>query len=562
MNLWVSGFCTTDRKLVVNSIKSFFKKRIPAAKFFTEIRGDCFLVNANFDDLNVIEQSGSFKGGDLYSFTSLPIPTQDFISEDSYLDTLESIISGKRINELLPGFAGAVLSYDGDLKVFNDFLGLARCYETSNAEGHFFSNHIEVLAHLSNSKPDIDSINMFGSLEWFGADTTPYKDVFRVKPSSYYSYSSKDKTLENSQYTSFLEVIDHKGLNYHELLDSCAHELKLVMHNFNVLSKNATTLHLSGGRDSRLTAAIALSQHDSVGNFNVMTNGKIEGEAIIARRLMQHFPCVHHNVVYPNSSSSMQDAQSPSRIHERLLNRFHVYSGDYIFGSINASATAGMKPVNSYKVGGAGGEIPHGFYYSSQKKMQRALSSIDFELILKSSRIQSVSKAQVGAFFNSQLALANDSGVTEYFGSNFIFYDWFYLNERFRRWAAQCHNTNSLLLYSSPSFVRLSFNASHEFKITKKIHSDLVAIIMPEWSDVPFYSGFSNAESNVPERYTLLSGEDISFYRHAIDMERSCELSAFDLDFLDSIVLQTKITNKEHKNLNKIAWVSYLKNYV
>ena len=423
------------------------------------------------------------RDGCVLSFSAPPIPLDRPVTPDSYAETAWSMTSGlEGLLATQPNYCGIRL--DGDrFTAWNDSLGLGRCYKVESRRFLAVSNHIGVLAHFLDERPTADEEcwQLFAAFGWFVGHRTGIRGIERVAPASV--VVCERSSIKWDTYADY----DGLAARRRAVMEPAvvADQLQTLTRNAHAIMTATPRVFLSGGRDSRLTAACWLS----AGNAAVVhTNGTLAEEAVVASRLMAELgevtdlaaQGVTYEIVHPTPSSVTQS------IRERATRAMAFWDGDYPPSSVksNVADSSGSRVT----IGGGGGEIAHGHNYSYS-------SSQDLEKIAAAKRpidrvtgnapwrvCTDAAQESARAFLDAEAAHASHLGRVD--ASSL---DLFYLRQRFRRWVMAGHDTAAVVMFAAPAFVRMAFDLSPEERIGRVAHVRLTGMFVPAWAHVPYY---------------------------------------------------------------------------
>jgi hypothetical protein len=261
---------------------------------------------------------------------------------------------------------------------------------------------------------------------------------------------------------------------------------------------------LSGGRDSRISAAAAIAARVDV---ELRTSDLKPGEADIARRLVELAPWrPDHKVIW--TEGQLKRHAKPLR--ERALSSFLLHDGMRYAGRVRGRVQLPPPPEKRASISGHGGEIAHGFYYPTEKKLRQAQrggrEGVVARLVKSCKRTHSAARAEVYEIAESEferaLAEGEAAGVE---GATLL--DWFYLVDRFPHRSGLASHTQRVTVFSSPSFIEAAFALSPADRLENRLHGALVARLVPEWSDVPYYEAGSGRSAKL-RRDRIWEGAD------------------------------------------------------
>src|SRR5699024_12263556 len=124
-------------------------------------------------------------------------------------------------------------------------------------------------------------------------------------------------------------------------------------------------VHLSGGQDSRVTAAAWIAGGKPA---RVVTNGTLPGEVEIAQQLMEALESeqalesrgIEYKVNEPNTK-----AYAKFPMEERVEKAMLMWDGDFATGNLKGPIRTPLTR-GRLTIGGANGEVMHGIYYATE----------------------------------------------------------------------------------------------------------------------------------------------------------------------------------------------------
>lgn len=425
-----------------------------------------------------------FESGDsLISFSQPPIPNGDeFSSAKNYWDLISRVVSKGEFERLQPNYFGFEVRGDGEVKVWSDILGLGRCYYVLNDNFLAASNHIGALTEFVDGRLKVDegAVAKFAGAGFFMNNDSPIVGVSRLAEAEVLEVGH-DRRVKQSQYQQLSDLF--QPVESDQAYTAAIEQLAIVSHNITRMVDKTPSVFLSGGRDSRMTAGIWLAQGNPA---NVITMGALPREAEIATELMEIFfdeksssASVQHKITFP------QPRDITMSLDDRLGTAFALWDGDAAPTNMkrNVTVPSGRAVV---QIGGAGGEITHGYYYPRPRQIEKLAESADpIESAKRSfgiNTLTSFASRHIDEAFEFVAEKADKAGL-----SGLGRLDYIYLSEKFRRWVNQALGSTSAVLLAAPAFVNLAFNVSPEDKVAKRIPVELVKRSIPAWGEVETY---------------------------------------------------------------------------
>lgn len=432
-------------------------------------------------------------GEEIISFSQPPIPVDEEVTLDRYADHVADLVATRAFDSLLPNYFGLHKRSDESVTVWADTLGLGRCYYVWNDRFFAASNHIGVLSFFLDGEVEVDegAVAKFASGGWFMEDDSPYKGIKRLRESSQIDITA-DKRVKISEYGDFASLVSTREAEPD--YEAAVAQLSTAAANLGHLSVGIPSVYLSGGRDSRMTAGLWLS---SGSDANVMTLGTLPEEARIAQELVERFRPregqeVNHKITIPQGSEVTQS------IEERVSLAFAMWDGDGAPTNIKRNLTV-PNGRGALSIGGVGGEIMHGYYYSRPGAIEQG-RAMDNPILLArraydNAVLTDICGPIVDGLFERSASLARSRGITDITASDHL-----YLTEKFRRWGNQALGSGSAILLSAPAYVRACFDLTPEDRVIKKFPEVIVDMVIPEWRGADFYKAVRDDSKSLMRR--------------------------------------------------------------
>jgi len=374
----------------------------------------------------------------------------------------------------------------GDERVvlLNDRLGAGRLYELAFPGGRVWSNRVGALALFSGAevRPSEKGWALFAANGWFMRETTPLEGATKVPPASIIEIGQAG--VSRRREAAAASVIEGSGDPLGAGADRVARQAVETMRAAGALHSEPARIDLSGGRDSRVSAAAAIVAGIPA---EFRTSDVNPGEADIARELIALAPGTHrHRIAY----SGGEVKQRGTELRRRALNAFLLHDGMRHAGKVRGRLQLPPPPARRAAISGHGGEIGHGFYYTNPKKLREAREGgFDgmVERLLTSCR-RTHSAAQPHAYelaraeFEATLREGMEAGIT---GPALL--DWYYLMDRFAHRSGLASHTQRVTVFSTPAFLEAAFALTPEQRLDAALHREVTARLIPGWADVPYF---------------------------------------------------------------------------
>jgi asparagine synthetase B (glutamine-hydrolysing) len=423
-----------------------------------------------------------YEGPDsVLSLSAPPIPLDGPVDVTRYSEKIWTATADpSSLASFLPNYMG--IRVDGDrFSAWSDLLGLGRCYVVENRSYVAVSNHIGALVPFLDAPPTADEEcwRQYAVFGWFVGDRTGIRGIRRVDPAV--MITSKGRSARSKPYGDYRSLAGARQntIDPSEVVE----QLRTVTRNTSSIVTARPRVMLSGGRDSRLTAAVWLSAGNPA---LVRTVGTLAREADVARQLIAALgettdleaQGVEHEVTYPTPQETTQP------LRERIANAMAYWDGDHPAACMKTNVS--MSRPTHITIGGGGGEIAHGQYYANAKDLQkisaarrpmdRVAGNAPWQICTGDARASARAFLDGEAKYAARLRRRDPSAL-----------DLFYLRQRFRRWVMAGHNTSAVVMFAAPAFVRLAFDLSPEDRISRVAHLLLTRTCVPAWGEIPYY---------------------------------------------------------------------------
>lgn len=370
------------------------------------------------------------------------------------------------------------------LDLWTDALGIGRMFRLRTSDGWVWSNRPEAACLFAGvaARPDPMGWRYQAATDWFMGETSPIEGVAPLPAATHVTFSGR----RGQPVISHLDpsAIDSRsgGADF----EAAAESLKDTARSVTAIWPGIPTLDLTGGRDSRVVAAAFLAAGIEI---RLHTHNAVPGEAEAAKHLVSLLPApVPHDI---RQVSSRRAGAKPIEAAERVA-RWHRYSGglrpsSYLAHSPPATLSATSRPA----IGGAGGELAHGYYYPSAfakidaLPVTERLPAYRDHLMIRLFRIAGSTDAaraeaavQIDRVLRKGLSLGlSDAGLLDYF----------YADERLRRFGTTGERRGVISPLLTPAFVQAGFGLLPRQRLDAQLHRGVLKHLVPLWADVPFF---------------------------------------------------------------------------
>lgn len=373
------------------------------------------------------------------------------------------------------------------LKIVNDRLGMVRLYAFEvPGFGHVWSSR-PGLAHIfAGMAPKVEQSvwNDMATLGWAG-DGSAHLGNGRQMPASTRVQASPDgfTTIDSDRD----EWILATGAGDVPSIEAGA---RGMVRSLAIASwwRGKPMADLSGGKDSRVTAAAAILAGivDTVRTVNTDT-----GEVDTARELLR----LADNTVAHRIDPVVEPKKPEGRVLDRYLSMQRAWEGAYNARSAyRTNPFNGFRPAAAPRINGLGGEAVQGRTLLSpawEAKMEGKGTDLGRERVAAMVRSGAVGVAEENIEGSVRSASrfgdeAEQLGMT----TSFMVVDYFFNFSKMPYWSMPQAAMNTLLPFYSPQMLPRAISASFAPNVEYgRLHRDLLREMLPAWADEPFYKG-------------------------------------------------------------------------
>ncbi len=408
-----------------------------------------------------------------------------------------------RAAELNPPFVLAAVDAAAETIVLvNDFLGAGRLYELRFDDGSVWSNRLGALPLFAAQKPSVDerAWRVFAAAGWFLGEATPIAGARKVGAARSIVINERPggAAARHVDEDPRRELVSPRGgrLRRQSVLAGSVEEAAARAEGLARETASAWSVplavSLTGGRDSRVSAAAAMAAGIDA-TYN--TGDQVPGEIDTVRRLIVVAPRdMPHTVNRPQ-----REAEPRDRLLDRALAIHLVHDGMRNPQELRRQTVLPHSAELQPTLSGHGGELGHGFYYGRAAKLRRiekAGRSGPIEQLERNARSRhsaavETAYAEYLEDCEATLATGRDFGLD---GPALL--DWYYLAQRLPYRSGLGARTGRSSACVTPAFVRGAFDLRPKDRLDARLHRDVIARLVPEWADVPF---FSEEPDSMPE---------------------------------------------------------------
>jgi hypothetical protein len=395
----------------------------------------------------------------------------------------------KLLAELNPPFV--VAAFDGDaerLLIANDFLGTARLYELRTASGWVWSNRLGALPLFAGMRPELDPDGwaIHAAAGWFLGTSTPIRGASKVRPGSAITVEAgpSGATVRHRDSGAVGLLVAPRRASLADQAKAAAEQSKALARSIGEAWDATPTINLSGGRDSRISAAGAIV----VGVEAKFRTMDIEpGEVDAARKLLDAAPRSLELSVLQMESGEPDDS-----LGERIGAIHLVHDGLANPMGGQGALELPQRGFTSPLVTGHGGELAHGFYYDA-RRLRRELWPATGGRVLRRlersgrQRHDSAREDAYALYLAEVERTLEDGRAHGVRGASLL--DYYYLAERLPHRAGLGSRNDRYSACCTPGFVRGAFDLSPRQRTRAALHRAVIGELIPAWNEIPFFHG-------------------------------------------------------------------------
>ena len=386
-----------------------------------------------------------------------------------------------------------------------DFAGAGRLYEMRfeaadrlGTGGWVWSNRLGALPIFAGKAPEADlrSWLLFAAAGWFISDTTPLTDSRKVAPAEAIRIEATPEgaRIERIETGAVGGLVGAREAPFADALERAEADAKALAAGIGAVYADPVRIDLSGGRDSRVSAAAAVAAGI---DCQMRTGDNVPGELEIAQQLIAAAPRPLEHMV-----SSGESGEPSDELADRLDNIHLVHDGMRNPQEIRRPMALPL-PVKLQRptMSGHGGEIGHGFYYTSERSLRKIEEKGEEGLVERMQRaaMRKAPAARKEAYemHREEILSILDAGRA-YGIEGPTLLDWFYLAHRLSYRSGLGARSNRYSGCATPGFVRAAFDLTPEQRLESKLHRELIPMLVPEWGKVGFLD--THDKPDLPDR--------------------------------------------------------------
>lgn len=405
------------------------------------------------------------------------------------------------LQQLVPPFVLAELDAgDGALTLLTDGLGLGRLHEVRTAEGRFWSNRPLAALRFAGrrAEPDRQAWQRMAASDWAMGDLSPYLGVSVVRASTRIIASRSG--VRSSTGDVLRELLRQRcdPLTARSV-DRTATALTDAVSQVSTTWPGVPTLSLSGGRDSRLVAAAFVAAGRP---FRLKTYGGAVGEAATARQLVELLPePVEHELTAP---PGRRDGRRRAGGYDRARQWHDVTEGLRPAVYLRGNPPQRLPHYDRPLVCGVGGEFGHAPGYPDDVEqlerlpLEKRLDGYTQALRAKVTLPRGVAAHALDAATRQIRAVVDHAAVRGVTDAKAL--DWFYADERLRRFGMAGESAGRVLPLLTTEFVGAALGLSTAQSRASALHTALIERLVPQWAGVNYYTATLKARQAVTQQ--------------------------------------------------------------
>lgn len=401
--------------------------------------------------------------------------------------------------------AAVYWSRDG-LRIANDRFGMARLYEFRIAGlGHVWSSRTGLAHVFAGVEPEVNQASWGGmsTFGWPAQGDTHMGEGHQLPPSSTRVVDAHGAVTSTEDLDAWIRAsVEGEVPSYADGAEGMVRSLRAAS-----WWEQRPVADLSGGKDSRVTAAAALRAGIVDALRTVDTD---PGEVEMAQELLRAGGEGITHRVDPVTAPTMPEGGVMERYHS--LQR--AWEGAYnAVSAYRAHGFTGFKPERAPRINGLGGEAIQGRNLvggAFRERLQGKGPDDGRDRLEKIAGMRSravteeameVSKQAVRGHHERSLELGLDNA--------FMVIDHFYNFSKMPYWAhPQATGSTLLPLYSPQLQARTMWAMRHPLDYGE-LHRELLRELIPAWAEIPFYKGTSGTRT-APKMWQYADWEEVS----------------------------------------------------
>lgn len=381
--------------------------------------------------------------------------------------------------------------HKGELRIVNDVLGMCRLFSFNMPDfGRVWSTRYGMAHIFSGTLPTVNNQTWEGmaTLGWTASGRTHMGEGTQMMPFTDVRATPHGGVTEyQNLHTWMRSILDGDEPS----IEDAALDMSRSLERADWWPQRPVA-DLSGGKDSRVTAAAAILAGTTDAVRTIDTDS---GEVSTASQLVALLDLPIHHQVLPVTKPTSKG----NELLERYLSLHEAWEGAYLARTAyRTGAFRGFSYAPSPSINGLGGEAMQGKTLLGGK-WDELLRDADSETGMK--RLEHMIRVGAGSSTTAGDAVLAEgrnfhaAAKSAGFTSAYAFMDYFYNFSKMPFWSIPLANENSLLPYYSPRMIeRAIWSMEHPWEYGE-MHKELLRSLIPSWADVPFYKPSAKTRS-------------------------------------------------------------------
>jgi hypothetical protein len=372
------------------------------------------------------------------------------------------------------------------LTIINDAIATARLYAFRTDAAFVWSNRLGALPLFAGVAPSADPEGwaIHAATGWFLGETTPIQGATKVAPGTAIVVRTTAGAAQVStrQTDAVHRLVAPRRASFRRSAAEAAGQAEGLARSVAAAWSVSPTVNLSGGRDSRISAAGFVAAGVDA-EFRTMD---IEpGEAELAGDLI-----AAAGRSFPHTITEPERGEPGEHLRERIGAIHLVHDGmANPMSALQAPVSLPQRSLPRPLVTGHGGELGHGFYYS-RATLSGLRAGGTHELVGRLERAgrrrhNAASEDAYGAYLaeiERTLETGRSYGLA---GPDLL--DYYYLAQRLSFRAGLGSRNDRYSACATPAFVRACFDLTPRQRLKAKLHRRVVGLLVPGWKRIPFF---------------------------------------------------------------------------
>ncbi|MGI9020755.1 MAG: hypothetical protein ACR2G3_08610 [Solirubrobacterales bacterium] len=397
---------------------------------------------------------------------------------------------------LNPPFTLAVHSTEGEgrMVIANDVIGAARLYAMELPGGWAWSNRLGALPLFAGVPPRADerAWSVLAATGWFLGEATAIEGVRQLGPASVVEAERSGgatRVSSRRNLAAVRELVEPRRARLAESADAAAEAARGLVGDVAAAWGVPIDVDLSGGRDSRVSAAAAIAAGAEI---ELRTVDLEQGELDVVEGLIERAPR------WIPSRVQGAEQEPEDALATRLANLHLAHDGMRNPQAVLRAPMPIPHPVSERPViSGHGGELGHGFYYADARQLRRLRRGGDealAERLLRAARKKhGAARDDAYAAYSEEvrrtLAEGRQLGLD---GPPLL--DYYYLAQRLANRSGLTTRNDRWSACSIPAFVRACFDLTPRQRLGSKMHGLVIGRLVGEWRRTPYFEGVAGLD--------------------------------------------------------------------